>query len=134
MVHDSVRCLSAIETALVKSTTSAKGAYPRCLKGPSAPVVAPLVVVDDFHSALAQGVQARGVSVCLSVIDARDVRVDRHLGAHHARGCADEHHLAWELGAGFDHGVHLAVNAAAGSRSRRVAAIRQAAGVAVIAD
>src|SRR5438067_5297254 len=100
----------------------------------SAPQVAPLVVVDYFHSALAQGVQARGVAVRLPVIDARDIGVDRHLGAHHARGCTDEHHLAWELGAGFDHGVHLAVNAATSSGSLRIAAIRKAAGVAVVAD
>src|SRR5438876_12394289 len=104
------------------------------MKGPLAPEVAPLVVLDYFHPALTQRVEARRVAVRLPVIDARDIGVDRHLGAHHARGGADEHHLAWELGAGFDDGVHLAVNAATSSWSRRVAAIRKAAGVAVVAD
>src|SRR5205807_6379848 len=43
---------------------------------PSAPVVAPLVVVDYLHSSLAQRVEACRVAVRLPVIDARDVGVD----------------------------------------------------------
>src|SRR6266404_3308866 len=79
--------------------------------GASAPEVTPAAVVDDLDATLAQHIQARGIAVGLSVIDARDVGVDDHLGAHYARRRADEHHLARQLGAGFDQSVLLRVNA-----------------------
>src|SRR3989441_288630 len=51
-----------------------------------------------------------------------------------ARRGADEHHLARQLRAGFDQGVLLRMDAAAVSGLCRVAAVRQAPGVAVVAD
>src|SRR5690348_12143005 len=100
----------------------------------SAPEVAPAVVVDDLHATLAQGVQPRGVAVRLPVVDASDIGVDGHLGAHDAGRGARGHHLARLLGARLDERVLLAVDAAARARRGRVAAVGQAAGVAVVAD
>src|SRR5712664_579443 len=102
--------------------------------GASAPEVAPPVVVDDFDATLPEHVQPGRIAIRLSVIDARDVGVDDHLGAHHAGRCADEHHLAGQLGAGFDQRVLLRVNAAAVAWLRRVTCVRQTLGVAVVAD
>src|SRR5205807_5838762 len=92
-----------------------------------APEVAPAVVLDDLDAALAQRVQARRVAVSLAVVDARDVGVDGHLGAHHAGRRADEHDLARQLRAGLDERVLLAVQAAARSRRGGVAAVGEAA-------
>src|SRR6266581_1523657 len=89
----------------------------------SAPVVAPAVVVDYLHAALTQDVEARRISICLAVIDAHDVGVDDHLGAHHARRGADEHYLPWELSARLDQTVGLRVEATTKSRLGRVAAV-----------
>src|SRR6202035_4130026 len=79
---------------------------------PLAPEVAPAVVVDDLDAALAEDVEAGRVAICLAVVHAPDVGVDDHLGAHHAGRGADEHDLAGQLRAGFDHGVGLRVKAA----------------------
>src|SRR5207247_1499161 len=98
------------------------------------PEVTPAVVVNDLHPTLAQDIEAGRVTIRLPVIDARDVGVDGHLGAHHTWRSADEHDLAGQLGAGFDQGVLLTVEAATGSGGRRIAAVGQAAGVAVVAD
>src|SRR5216684_1895964 len=87
--------------------------------GASAPEVAPPVVVDDFDATLAENVQAGRIAIRLSVIDARDVGVDDHLGAHHARRSANEHHLARQLGAGLDQTVLLRMKTAAISRLMR---------------
>src|SRR6266849_7101074 len=102
--------------------------------GASAPEVAPPVVVEDFDATLPEHVQPGRIAIRLSVIDARDVGVDDHLGAHHTGRGADEHHLAGELGARFDQRVLLGVNAAAVSWLVGVAVVGQAAGVAVVAD
>src|SRR6266851_473309 len=102
--------------------------------GASAPEVAPPVVVDDFDATLAENVQAGRIAIRLSVIDARDVGVDDHLGAHHARRGADEHHLARQLCAGLDQTVLLRMKTAAISRLIGVTSIGQTLGVAVVAD
>src|SRR5260370_48711 len=91
--------------------------------GASAPEVAPPVVVDDFDATLAEYVQPRRIAIRLPVIDARDVGVDDHLGAHHARRGADEHHLARQLSAGLDQTVLLRMKTAAISRLIGVTAV-----------
>src|SRR4029077_13356933 len=90
--------------------------------------------MDDLDTSLAQDVEPGGIAIRLAVIDASDVRFDDHLGAHHAGRGADEHHLARQLRAGFDQRVLLRVDAATISWLSGVAAVRQAAGVAVVAD
>src|SRR6266852_7096863 len=102
--------------------------------GASAPEVAPPVVVDDFDATLPEHVQPGRIAIRLSVIDARDVGVDDHLGAHHAGRGADEHHLARQLRTGFDQRVLLRVNAAAISRLIGVTSIGETFGVAVVAN
>src|SRR5713101_2705700 len=102
--------------------------------GASAPEVAPPVVVDDFDATLPEHVQPGRIAIRLSVIDARDVGVDDHLGAHHARRGADEHHLARQLSAGLDQTVLLRMKTAAISRLIGVTSIGQTLRVAVVAD
>src|SRR5260370_22788700 len=108
------------QAAPLKTRTAGKGAYSTWLEGHEsrssrvlAPEVAPPVVVDHVHSTLPQDVEAGRVAIRLPVIDARDVRVDGHLGAHHTRRRADEHHLPGQLRAGLDQCILLRVRATA---------------------
>src|SRR5713226_63769 len=114
----SLRLLTRAPCTRIRSWLSATCSAGDCLSvlvalltGVLAPVIAPAVVVDGLDPRLAQHVQAGRVAVRLTVIDAGDVGVDDHLGAHHARRRADEHDLARELGAGLDQSVLLTVNA-----------------------
>src|ERR1700730_1959064 len=97
---------SAPSTGALTSWVGAAGAFSTsgCAL---APEVAPAVVLLDLHAALPQHVEARGIAIRLPVIDAGDVGVDDHLGAHNARRCAHEHHLPRELRSRLDECVLL---------------------------
>src|SRR3981081_4001995 len=88
----------------------------------------------DLDTALAQDVAAGGVAMRVAVVDAHDIRVDDHLGAHNARRGADKHDLSRQLRAGLDERVLLRMNTPARPRLSRVAPVGASSRVAVVAD
>src|SRR6266542_7072795 len=99
-----------------------------------APLAHPAVVQHGDDPALLEHFDARRVAVGLAVEDVGDTGIDDELGTHHARRGADEYHLVAHAPRCLDERVHLRVDAAAAPGHGRVAPVREAAGVAVVAD